>query len=504
MSAQVGSARWLLRHELRLSWRGVSGKGVWFVAIGGVLLWACLHLAVYFLLSPLHLESLPGWVTPIAGSVLWFMFMLMLSQGIVLSVSALFDRGDLDLLLSSPLSARTVFVARGLGIALNCATFYAFLLLPFAHMGLVTGKLRLLAIYPTLASLALLATSLGMLLTLTLVRTLGARRARTVAQIIGALSGALIFIVTQAQNMASPTVRVRVAELFGHWMRPGHSLGEDGVWWFPFRAAIGDPLPLIAVIAIGVGSFWLVMNLAYRRFLSGTQEAVAGSAKRAAPARSTRMRFRSGLWRIVLVKEWTLIRRDPHLIAQTLLQTLYLMPLVLVVFRRQDMLALAVPSTVLLAGTLSGTLAWITVTAEDAPELIGVAPVSLTRIRWLKVVAAMLPVWVLVSPLQIYLLFKSPPLAAIFFFCLAGSTVSGGLTQVWFPRQGDRKNMKKRVESGKLMSVLEGLCGMGWAAVAWCLVSSPLLTPLALLFAGVGPFAAWFLGRKRREQGALV
>jgi len=455
--------------------------------------------------SALQFGTLPRWVVPLGGSLLWFMMMLMLSQGIMLSVSALFDRGDLDLLLASPLSARTVFVVRGLAISLSVATLYAFLLLPFAHAGLLTGRFRLLAIYPTLASLALLATSVGMLLTLTLVRTLGARRARTVAQVIGALSGAVIFLVSQAQNMASPGIRVRVLVLLDHWMQRGQPLGEDGAVWFPFRAAMGEPASLIAVVLLGVGGFWLVMNLTYRRFLSGTQEAVTGSFRRAAPqATMARLRFRSGLWRNVLVKEWTLIRRDPNLIAQTLLQALYLIPLVLLVFRRQEMLALSVPSTVLLAGTLSGTLAWITVSAEEAPELIGVAPVSLTLIRWMKVVAAVLPVWLLVSPLLFYLLVKSPALAAVFVFCLGGSTLCAGLTQVWYPRQGDRKNMKKRAESGKLIGALEGLGGMGWAAVAWCLVTAPWFTPLALLLAGIGPAAAWFLGRERREQGVLA
>ncbi|MBW8828774.1 MAG: hypothetical protein JF606_04965 [Burkholderiales bacterium] len=504
MSAAVGTARWLLRHEMRVAWRGVAGKRLWIVALGGGALWMCIHVFAYIAVSSLNLTHLPSWVAPAAGSLLWLAIMLMLSHAIMMSVSALFDRGDLDLLLSSPLSARTVFIVRGLGITLSCAALYAFLLLPFANVGLFTGRSRLLAIYPTLASLALLCTSLGMLLTLTLVRTLGARRARTVAQIIGALAGASIFLVTQAQNMASPAMRVRVAGLLGQWMHDGELLAPDGALWFPFRAAIGEPLPLVAVILLGAGSFWLVMNIAYRRFLSGTQEAVAGSAKRKAALNAAPMRFRSGIWLVVLMKEWKLILRDPNLIAQTLLQTLYLIPLVFVVFRREEMLTLAVPSAVLLAGTLSGTLAWITVSAEDAPELIGVAPISLARIRWMKVVAAVLPVWLLVSPLLIYLLVKSLPLSVVFVLCLAGSTLSAGLTQIWYPRQGDRKNMKKPVESGKVMGFLEGLCGMGWAGVAWCLVSAPIYTPLPLVFAIFVPIAAWFLGRERREQGLLV
>lgn len=502
--AKAGSAPWLLQHELRLGWRKLGRSRLW-VSLGlGGFLWLLMHVAAYFLVYDLQLDSLSGWVAPVMGSVMWFMLTLMLSHAIMMSVSALFDRGDLDLLLSSPLSSRTVFVVRGLGIAISCAALYAFFLLPVAHVGLLTGHARLMALYPTIASMALFATAVGMMLTLMLVRLIGARRARTVAQVLGALTGALIFLVTQAQNMAGPDMRRRVAATILQWMRPGGPLASDGLLWTPFHASIGEPVALLTVLLLGAGGFWLVTNLAHRRFLAGTQEVVTGSTRRAVPADSRHLRFRGGLLRTVLVKEWRLILRDPQLIAQTLLQVLYLMPMIFLVFRRQDMLLLVVPSAVLLAGTLAGTLAWITVTAEEAPELIGVAPVSLARIRWMKVAAAMLPVWVLVSPLLVFLLFESVWHAAVFVFCLAGSTACGGMTQVWYPRQGDRKNMRRRMESGKFVSILEGFSGLGWAGVAWCLVSAPLFTPLPLLVAAVGPTAAWFLGEERREQGLLV
>ncbi len=502
--ARAAGAAWLLQHELRLGWRKAGGSRLWLTALLGGTFWLVLHVLAFFLLRHADLDALDAWTAPFVGGVLWLVFTLMLSHAILLSVSALFDRGDLDLLLSSPLPSRTVFVVRGAGIAIGSVTLYAFFLLPLAHAGLVTGHLRLMAIYPTLASMAMLAAAAGMMLTLLLVRLIGARRARTVAQVMGALTGAIIFLVMQAQNMASIGMRRRIVKQLIEWMRPGGPLADDSALWTFFHAAVGRPLALTVLVIAGAGSFWAVVTLAHHRFLEGTQETVTGSAKRGVPAKEPALRFRSGLVRTVLVKEWRLIIRDTQLVAQTLLQVLYLLPLVFIVFRRSDMLAMVVPSAVLLSGTLCGTLAWITVTAEEAPELIGVAPVPLVRIRWLKVLAAMLPVWLLVSPLFLFLLTQNLWHATVFLLCLAGSTACGGMTQVWYPRQGDRRDMRRRMQSGKFVSVLEGFSGLGWAGVAWCLVAAPVFAPLPLLFAAVGPTAAWFLGESRREQGLLV
>lgn len=504
MKLQVATWPWLLRHELRVAWRGHGGMRLWFALIGGGLLWVALHLAAWALLRGSGLIELPSWLTLIFGGLSWLILTLMLSQAIILSVSALFDRGDLDLLLSSPLEARTVFIVRGIGIAVSCVIFYLLLLSPFAHIGLFAGRANLLAIYPALISIGLLVSAIGMLLTITLVRAFGARRARVVAQLIGALAGAIMFLLSQTQNMLGRATRDHLAAAFRLWMEPGGPLAADSLVWFPFRAMLGEPFALVVVMIAGIGGFWLVVNLTCQRFLAGTQETVTGSARSASVKAIGSVRFNAGLARNVLVKEWKLIARDPNLIAQTLLQLLYLLPLIFLVFRRQDSVMMVVPAAIMMAAMLAGNLAWITVAAEDAPELIGVAPVALSRIRWLKALAAILPVWILVSPILFYLLLNKPWLAFVFAVCLAGATLSAGLAQVWYPRQGDRKSMKKRGQANLLITVLEGISSMGWAGTAYCLVMAPRFAPVALVFALLGPGAAWILGKSRRDAGLLA
>jgi hypothetical protein len=127
-------------------------------------------------------------------------FLFMLSSGLKASVEALFDRGDMDLLLSSPLPSRSIFTIKLGSIVAGVAALYLFFLAPFAHVGLVLGQFRWLALYPVLIAMAAVAASLAMLLTLASVRLLGARRTRVVAQVLGAAGGcAVVPVVASGQ-----------------------------------------------------------------------------------------------------------------------------------------------------------------------------------------------------------------------------------------------------------------------------------------------------------------
>jgi ABC-2 type transport system permease protein len=473
---KVGTWPWLLRHEMRLQWRGIGGARLWLVALFGGVLYAALHLAEWAMLRGLDMVTLPPITVVIGGAITWLVITLMLSQAIMLSVSALFDRGDLDLLLSSPLSPRTVFTVRGLGIAVGCTALYFGLVSPFANMGILLGKVNLLAIYPAMISMGLLVTAIGLLITLALVRLIGARRARVAAQLLGALIGAVMFLGTQVQSMFGQETRNQIAMWLKNAIGPNELLAPDSFIWFPFRAFLGNPISLLSFTFVGVGAFLLVTNLAHQRFLSGTQESVTGSGTKSNTSRTTAAHFSGGknsLTHAVLIKEWKLIWRDPQLLAQTFLQILYLMPLVFVVFRKNTDLSLIVPSTIFLASSLAGSLAWITVAAEDAPELIGCAPVNITQVRWLKTLAALIPVWVLISPIFIFLCTNNLSWALIFLVCVGASTIGAGVSHIWYPRSGDRKNMKHRAKGSVLVSMLEAMSAAGWAGLAYCLMITP-------------------------------
>lgn len=503
-----GSALWLIQHELRLAWRGMSGKkGINLLPLLLLAMNLALHAWMYPLLRDWPAAATPPWMIFVLGGAAWLCLSLMLSQAIWESLTALFDRGDLDLLLASPLPTRSVFIARGLGIVLSVVAMSLFMLAPLANLGLFTGHANLLAIYPTLLALALGVTALGMWLTLLLVRVLGARRARTVAQVLGSLVGALLFLALEAYRVMGAEQRQQWSVRLMRLIASDGPLSVDSPLWLLGRALLGELWPLMTVVVLGVGAFWAVVGFAHQRFLAGTQESVTGSAKRGLAARSAgSVRFRAGLLRNVLVKEWRLILRDPQLIAQTLLQLLYLLPMLILALRSEGQSTfLLMPAVVWLASSLASGLAWITVAAEDAPDLLGGAPIALTRLRWIKLLAALLPVWLLVSPLLVYLLGISPRQALIFTFCLVGATLLVGLGQIWCPRQGKRTEMKTRMEGNIMIGILEALQKMGWGGLTYCLSASEFkYAPMPLLVVLLGAGAIWLVGRARRADGASI
>ena len=508
MQPVAGGWLWLLHHEMRLAWRNIGGKRIWILLIGGGLIWACIHLTAWLLLQ--DQQNIGGsdagtMLIPISGAVFWLVFSILISQTIAHAVSALFDRGDLDLLLSSPLSPRAIFTVRGLGIAVAACILPFVLLLPFAHAGLITGHPGLIAIYPAMVSFGLGSAAAGMLTTMTLVRIFGARRAKIFAQILAALIGAAFFLLSQLQNILSRDRQSAIAAWAKNEMTAGGWFAPDSVLWWPVRAMLGEWLPLIVVVIVGATGFWLVVNLTFKRFVSGTQETMSGgttkSQRQTNPAKHN---FRSGLTANLLIKEWKLIIRDPQIISQTLLQILYLIPLLFLGFKGGQGAWLLVPGFVVITSMLAGSLAWLTIAAEDAPELIGTAPISINRARWIKAIAAVVPVMALLLPLALYWLTRDAYAALVLVFCSGGGMISAALCQVWNPRQGDRRDMKKRHKGNVIVNILESLGGFGWAGVAICMNGHWRWLPLALVPVLLAPATAWVFGRGARRQGLIA
>lgn len=224
-----GTTAWLVRHEVRLAWRGVGRRGIGLLLALLAVLAVAAHVGAWFVVRSWPSGAPPPIATLIFGAAAWLCISLMLSQGILQSVTALFDRGDLDLLLSSPIPTRSVFMARGLGIAFSAGVLYMCLLAPIADVGPFVGHVELLAIYPTMVGLAMTVAALGITLALLLVRLLGARRARTAAQVLGTLVGAAFFLCTQLPNVMGPSGSRALAVRLEQWIAPGGPPGPKSI-----------------------------------------------------------------------------------------------------------------------------------------------------------------------------------------------------------------------------------------------------------------------------------
>ncbi|MFC6666543.1 hypothetical protein ACFP9V_15195 [Deinococcus radiopugnans] len=202
-----GSLPWLLKKQLLWQWQALTGgQRVGLYIALGVLILGVLggYFALRSVLSGLPLSApLPD---AALGPVLLaqaFFVTLMLSAAVRASLVTLFTRGDLDLLLQSPLPPRVVLASRALGVALSAALPAGLLVVPLTLallvLGVGRGGLGLLLWW---WSASLLASGAGLWLTLGLVRVLGVRRTRTVSAVLGALFGAGIFLATQWANFS--------------------------------------------------------------------------------------------------------------------------------------------------------------------------------------------------------------------------------------------------------------------------------------------------------------
>ena len=501
----TGSTPWLLAHELRLSLRATGGRK------GARTRWIILGL---FALGTVVLGGVPmalamrGVVvreTPllimIVDLVMVAIFTLMLSQTLAAATTAFFERGDLDLLLSSPISPARILTARAVGIATTPVLWFAALaslgVLPMA----VVGQPQWLAIYAVLAALGLLAAAAGISLAMALFSLIGPRRTRTVGQLLAAIIGAAFFLIAQARNFLPDNGR----QIFGDVMDWSHSdvLTPGGALSWPAGAVLGEPLPLLGFVGGALILFTLVARGLGKRFAANASVAagVGSSPTRAKAGRETAANFSGGVFGNVLRKELRLLARDPALLSQVLLRALYVLPLAFIMVRNAHQsddgaggmiaavrLAVLAGAVALMAGQVAGSLSWITISGEDAPDLMACAPVQGSLVRRAKLSAALIPVALLLATPLAVLIWLSPWVGICAALGAMASSASAGMINLWFEKASPRTTFRNRRSGSVLAAVAETLVGMGWGLTTGVLAagSAFAVIPGLLTIGGLG------------------
>ncbi len=493
-----GSLPWLLAHELKLSWRTAMGKrgavrtAIVLCGLGGLAVLASAPIAMSLARRTVTLT--PGLVAALdVGLVV--LFNLMLSQTLSGAVLAFYTRGDLDLLLSSPLSGRKVLAVRAISLALAPFMVYAALVTPFVLPAAVTGHPAWLAAYVMLAALAMLATVAGVGLAMALFAVIGPRATRTIGQLLAAFVGASVYLTYQSRNLFPDHGAAVLRRLMTFANATRFGPGAPLAW--PAQALVGEPLPLLMVATFAGLVFVALIGGLGRRFIadagvgSGVDSGTRVGRRRssAAPAR-----FASSPVNAMIGKEWRLLLRDPTLLSQVLLRLLYLLPIGFALFRHPDLsmvMAAARAAAVLtfLAAQLAGSLAWIAISAEDAPELIACSPIAPSEARRAKLVAALTPVAVLVAPVLVALAWLSPWAGVVATLSTAVSAISAGLLNLWFEKPTPRSAFRRRGGS-VVVSLAELAMGACWATAAGLAILFPVWALLPIVL-GLGLMAVF-------------
>jgi ABC-2 type transport system permease protein len=389
------------------------------------------------------------------------------SQALTNATRSLYSRGDLDLLLVSPVPGGRILAARAFSICLEALGAVALFVAPIANMCLWLGGARWLSLYATLLGAGLLATALGLALALGLFALVGPRRTRIVAQALAMFIGGGFALGLHAINLAPRGFTASIvagieAPTPGGWLDPA------GALWLPVRAASGDGLALMLWIALGVFAFSAVSLALGARFrqASALASATGSEAPRTAAVRSRRL-FHAGVGANLRRKEWLSLLRDPWLLSQIAMQTVYTLPIVLVLWRSQTVggdLAFALgPALVVVASQFAASLAWLAVSSEDAPEFLATAPVAARTVTVNKMLAVATPLVILLGPVALSIAFHAPrdgAFVALIACCAGGSTA---LLNVWHPSPAPRAALMRRHAQSKIIAVVEHFLSLLWA-----------------------------------------
>lgn len=490
-----GSLTWLALHDLKLSWRRFGAVFGNLRPRSVLVIAACAILAFHAIAYPVaqwFQSAQPGGPNerhfyPALASAVLFVMPWLVSQALTSTTRALYTRNDLDLLLASPLPPRLVLAARALAIVCESIGSVAIFLLPIANMNAIFVDPRWLAIYPALLATGLICISAGIGLTLLLFRIAGPRRTRLFSQILATLIGAAFIFTLQALHVMPESARNSIVAAIEN---PEASLlfDKSGWLWLPVRAAAGEFVALFLWCSIAIVIFSATALLLGERFaISAVHSAGAGAAPASAARLRRPIRFRAGLGRALRLKEWRLLGRDPWLLSQIMLQVIYTLPVSIVIWRSQgpngSMAISIAPAIVVIAAQISASLAWLTISSEDAPEFLATAPVARRNIERRKLEAITAPLLCFLAAPLAALAWASIELALYTSLFTIGAAASTAFLNFWHPMPGRRVAVLRRHSQSKLIALLEHLLALLWAVamVLAVLHSWYAVIPLALI-----------------------
>lgn len=490
-----GGVLFLLGHELLLTWRNfrASGKGrhvrrlIFYSVVIAVLgfggYWAARILSEF---PPEPTAIMLGSVS-VAFAILLTM---MVSQSLMLITESLYQRGDLDLLLSSPVPPWRVIIVRMSAIAINVGLFYLILTGAVFVWLPRFGGWAWMSFAPSILLLTVFATAFGLVLARLLFWLIGPKNTRVVAQILASIIGAAFFVGSQLPRFIEHESRSQAMQ--ETFMRLMPILGDPGSpLSLPARAAFGVGADFWGWAVVALGAFALAVAW-YAAHFAADAAAISGLGARKRRAKRVAAPMRGGVAPTLVRKEWRLLRRDPLLLSQILLQLFYLAPLFAVFATRlgeEEISRVAVAGFasgfVLLVTSLSASLAWLTVSAEDAPDLIASAPVERDQIEYAKAVAAAAPPALLLLPPAIGASIVVAPMAG--FWLLVGGAaaiISTCLIAIWHQTPGSRKDFRRRTRGSLLLNFGRSFVALGWISATALAVSGwPLLAIIPALIA---------------------
>ena len=506
--SSAAALTWFARHEIRLAWRewlammtGSRGKRKRAI-IALIVFAAIMHLPAYAVIgrfadlqAPLGKPELI-----VITATIFLAWALMLSQAIESVTRVFYARADLDLIMSSPANLANVFSVRIAAIALSVTGMALLLSTPFVDVLVIGGGIRWLSAFGVVIAIGLSAAAVAIAITVAAVpadrpEPHAARRAdpgrhhrrrlrhrapgrgdpflRHAVALCGADLGCRGGLCARARQSAV------VAGARGDRRRHG-AVAAAGRRARAARRRDGD---LLAAIC------------RHRRQRRGDR--TAGPPRRRARPHFAAVRGS----RRCAPRNSCCCGAIPWLVSQSLMQLLYLVPPALMLWRSfsesSAAIVLITPVIVMAAGQLAGGLAWLTISGEDAADLVATAPLPPSRVTRAKIEVVLIAIGAIFAPLIAALAFASVTQAAVTALGVIIATVSAAAIQLWFRVQAKRSQFRRRQTSSRLATFAEAFCSIGWAATAALAVTIPIAAVISGAMTAAILAATWKISPRR-------
>lgn len=511
MSANTASLPWFAAHEFRLQWRDMTGmltggssRRATILLVSTLVFTAVLHWIADVLIrdwAAAGIEPDIGTLAQLTGSGLLFATMS-LSQAMESVTRAYYTRHDLDLILSSPASARRLFAVRTGAIAVTSMIMMALLMSPFINMLVVRDGLHWLAAYPVIAAVSIFTAALAIIITLSLFRLAGPKKTRIIAQILAAIVGAALIVGIQIAVIFSTGSTTNIGSAMSE-MFVSVAPAADSLIWIPAHAAMGDFGALVTTVLVATIAFAATVAVAAPSF--ATLAIAATGLNETRKPQKTAKHFTGGSQAHMLRrKEWLLLIRDPWLISQSLMQLLYLLPPAALLWLNYGnsggTLPIVIAIITMAAAQLSGGLAWLTISGEDAHDLVITAPLTARAMLRAKIEAVIVAIAVLTAPFLIAIAFIDPNVAITGTIGIALAASAAIFIQLMFRVRAKRSQFARRQTSSRIATLVEALTSITWAGATGLAAVSPFIGAIAAIPAILILAVVWLVRRKAHTQ----
>lgn len=481
-----GSILWLARHQIRLSWRlGRLGKKMpsWLKPVFTILFVAFLSFTMGYGIAKAF-EAAAGdykQISSLAGAIVLTLMISGISMNMMGSFMTITEKGDLDLLLSSPIPPHRFVAARLISSAWRGFCIYAGFATIFFGASIVMISPMFASIYVVVAGFAILDAALTYMIARQALLWFGLRNGRRAIITLGAV-GVLVGLFGYQMVSSSGSL----GQLAAKENDPNASLVLLHDWVVALTSnlswlggtILGDWLGALVFPVAGAVVSAAVLHFAGKRydqdvaFLNGQNDHAPHKARK-----PHARQFRRPALVMVFHKEWLSLTRDPLFVSQLIVPLFTMVPFLGFVWNAMAnpeeqsemapiMGAVFAAITVFNVTMLTSSLAWLTASVEEARDLLQASPLDPKIILQGKVLAASGPAIIelfLVAALVAW----AWPVAALTILVMGTATCAGAcVIEFSRPRPTKRPKMTQRPDRS-LVAVLFGLgLGILWACAA--------------------------------------